>query len=182
MKIAISGAHSTGKTTLIETLRVMPQFKDYEFFSNITRQLKEQGFKINEAGNDATQLKMMEIHAENANKDINAIYDRCIMDPLAYTIYLNRQGQVSAEATLQTWQAFSANIGKYDVIFYLEPEFEIVDDGVRATDSQFRNDILEIFNFIIKMYEIPVICLTGSVQERVQQILNVLKDPQYANK
>ena len=95
---------------------------------------------------------------------------------------MNRQGQVSAGATLQAWQTFSANIGKYDIIFYLEPEFEIVDDGVRATDSQFRNDILEIFNFIIKMYEIPVICLTGSVQERVQQILNVLKDPQYANK
>ena len=73
-------------------------------------------------------------------------------------------------------RVFTLLIEKYDKIFYLIPEFDIEDDGVRSTDIDFRNEIVTIFNEYIIECEIPVIQLTGSVDNRVSLIVEELKN------
>jgi len=62
-------------------------------------------------------------------------------------------------------------ITEYDHLFYIRPEFDIVDDGVRSTDLQFRDEIVDIFEGLISEIPRPVSVLTGSVRDRVEQVM-----------
>ncbi len=74
MKIAFTGAQSTGKTTLLEALKANQSYKyDYEFVDEITRRMVKKGLKINEEGSDTTQLLIMNEHIKN-----NIIVSICI--------------------------------------------------------------------------------------------------------
>ena len=99
VRVAFSGAQSTGKTTLLNALRDSADFKDCKFWDEITRQIKEQGFEINEQGTDATQLKIMQEHKRRVSvKDSGlVIFDRCSLDGLVYTEYLYNRGQLTKE-------------------------------------------------------------------------------------
>lgn len=171
MRVAISGAQSTGKTTLLNALRESADFKDGKFWDEITRQIKEQGFEINEQGTDATQLKIMQEHKRRvqANDSGLVIFDRCSLDGLVYTQYLYNKGQVSKETLDEATRVFEETITQWDAIFYIKPEFDIADDGVRSVDVDFRNSIAALFDFFIEKYKLQVIMLTGSVEDRVQQ-------------
>ena len=62
----------------------------------------------------------------------------------------------------------------YDYIFYIRPEFPIIDDGVRSIDPQFRDDINDIFEGFINELPREHITVSGSVRDRVSQVLKVV--------
>lgn len=171
VRVAISGAQSTGKTTLLNALRESADFKDGKFYDEITRQIKERGFKINEQGTDATQLEIMREHKRRVQADDSGlvIFDRCSLDGLVYTQYLYNKGQVSKETLDEATRVFEETISSWDAIFFLRPEFEIVDDGVRSVNVEFHRNIVFLFDHFIEKYKLQVIQLTGSVEDRVQQ-------------
>ena len=171
VRVAFSGAQSTGKTTLLNALRESADFKDSKFWDEITRQIKEQGFEINEQGTDATQLKIMQEHKRRvqANDSGLVIFDRCSLDGLVYTQYLYNRGQLTKETLDEATRVFEETISSWDAIFFLRPEFEIVDDGVRSVNVEFHRNIVFLFDHFIEKYNLQVIRLTGSVEERVNQ-------------
>lgn len=171
VRVAFSGAQSTGKTTLLNALRESADFKDCKFWDEITRQIKEQGFEINEQGTDATQLKIMQEHKRRVQADDSGlvIFDRCSLDGLAYTQYLYNRGQLTKETLDEATKVFEETISSWDAIFFLRPEFEIVDDGVRSVNVEFHRNIVFLFDHFIEKYKLQVIQLTGSVEDRVQQ-------------
>lgn len=176
-RVAFSGAQSTGKTTLLNALRESADFKDCKFYDEITRQIKEQGFKINEQGTDATQLKIMQEHKRRVNaKDSGlVIFDRCSLDGLVYTQFLYNKGQVSKDTLDEATKVFEETIMQWDAIFFLRPEFEIVDDGVRSVNVEFHRNIVFLFDYFIEKYNLQVIQLTGSVEDRVKQFVEYSK-------
>lgn len=174
LKIAITGAQSTGKSTLLDALK--KEYKDVQFIEEITRDLKAQGYKINEEGNDDTQVQIMNLHKKYCNSDENVIYDRCALDGIVYTHYLYNQGNISEDVFQKSLDIFHEIINSYDKICYLKPEFDIVDDGERSINETFRDEIVDLFNWYIYFYSIPVIMLTGSVEARVQQFKEVFND------
>ena len=171
VRVAFSGAQSTGKTTLLNALRESADFKDCKFWDEITRQIKEQGFEINEQGTDATQLKIMQEHKRRVQADDSGlvIFDRCSLDGLVYTQYLYNRGQLTKETLDEATKVFEETISSWDAIFFLRPEFEIVDDGVRSVNVEFHRNIVFLFDHFIEKYKLQVIQLTGSVEDRVQQ-------------
>lgn len=171
VRVAFSGAQSTGKTTLLNALRESADFKESKFWDEITRQIKEQGFEINEQGTDATQLKIMQEHKRRANAEYSGlvIFDRCSLDGLVYTQYLYNRGQLTKETLDEATKVFEETIMQWDAIFFLRPEFEVVDDGVRSVNVEFHRNIVFLFDHFIEKYKLQVIQLTGSVEDRVQQ-------------
>ena len=171
VRVAFSGAQSTGKTTLLNALRESADFKDCKFWDEITRQIKEQGFEINEQGTDATQIKIMQEHKRRVSvKDSGlVIFDRCSLDGLVYTQYLYNRGQLTKETLDEATKVFEETISSWDAIFFLRPEFEIVDDGVRSVNVEFHRNIVFLFDHFIEKYNLQVIQLTGSVEDRVNQ-------------
>lgn len=174
MKIAISGAQSTGKTTLINRLREL--YPEYIYKTEITRELANKGFKINENGTDETQLAIIDSHIDRLNIDSDIVYDRCILDGVVYTHYLFDTGKVSQVTLAKAQEAFLKYIISYDVTCYIKPEFEIVDDGERSINTEFRDAIVELFNWYINTYNLDVVILKGSVQDRVNQINEIIND------
>lgn len=169
MLISFSGAQSTGKTTLLNKLKENKKLSNYIFIDEITRKIQKQGYKINELGDSETQKLIMDSHLENSKLE-NAILDRCSLDGLCYTEYLYNKGNISNEVMNYTKDVFEKTIRKYDVIFYLKPEFEIVDDNIRSTNKEFQNEIVKLFDKNIEKYNVNVIQLTGSVEERLKTI------------
>ena len=180
MIVSFTGAQSTGKTTLLNELKKWEEFKDYVFIDEITRNVSKLGMNINEKGDDATQTAIMNAHIENLKKGDNLILDRCSLDGVVYTHYLYLHGRVSRDTFDYARQVFIETCLKYDKIFYLKPEFDIVDDGVRSSSVQFRDEIADIFERYIAEFNLRkwnVVELSGSVEERLKAIKKATNTP-----
>ena len=176
MKIAFTGAQSTGKTTLLKELKRDPDLSlKYDFRDEITRRMQKKGLSINEGGNDITQLLIMNSHIKNSLID-NVIMDRCVLDGLVYTDWMYRKSKVQQWVIEYADNVFKMLIDRYDHIFSLAPEFDIEDDGVRSTDIDFRNEIVILFEKYIKAWNIPVIKLTGTVEQRLNKIKETINE------
>ena len=175
MKIAFTGAQSTGKTTLLNRLKHDPMFNlDFDFRDEITRRMQKKGLSINEGGSDITQLLIMNSHIKNSLLD-NVIMDRCALDGLVYTDWMYDNKKVSHWVREYAENVFNLLIDRYDHIFYLVPEFSLEDDGIRSTNLKFRDDIVDLFDHYIKEYKIPVTKLTGTVEQRLNKIKETIK-------
>lgn len=177
MIVSFTGAQSTGKTTLLNSMRNWKSLKDYVFVDEITRNVSKLGMNINEKGDDATQTAIMNAHIENLKKGSNLILDRCSLDGVVYTHYLYLHGKVSKDTFDYARQTFFETCLKYDKIFYLKPEFDIVDDGVRSSSVQFRDEIADIFERYIAEYNLRkynIVEISGSVEERLETIKKVM--------
>jgi GTPase SAR1 family protein len=147
MKIGITGAQSVGKTTLLNALRSEKLFKDYVICDEVTRRVKSYGLPINEEGTDITQRLIMNEHIVNVFMYGNMLTDRTALDGLVYSAYLYNKNQISANTLKYVREVFNKVWHSYDYVFYIEPEFEIVDDGVRSINKQFRDEIAELFEY-----------------------------------
>ena len=176
--ISFSGAQCTGKTTLLKHL------KEYNahinFVPEVTRLIKrEYCVAINEAGDEMTQALIITEHYKNIHKhkqqDRSTILDRCILDGLVYTWWLEEHMQLSDWCyDYAAW--VYRYMDKYDVIFYTDPvDVEIEDDGERSVDEVFRNEIIDEFEIHIKSHN-NIVRLTGTVEERLQTIQKTLKE------
>jgi nicotinamide riboside kinase len=171
-RIAISGSHSTGKSTVIDALKEIPEISErFEFIGEVLRDLKKKGVDINELGTDDTQLLVLSKFLEYATTK-DSILDRCALDGLVYTAYLFERGQVS-KRTLRIAESIFENV-TYDIHFYIAPEFDIVPDGVRSENSEFRTRVAELFEEYMEAHQLIPVRLTGSVDERVSQFTETL--------
>jgi GTPase SAR1 family protein len=175
MRIGITGAQSVGKTTLLNALRSEKFFKDYEICNEVTRRVKSYGLPINEEGTDITQRLIMNEHIVNVFMHENMLTDRTALDGLVYSWYLYYNNKFDLSVLQDIDKVFLKVWPEYDYVFYIEPEFDIVDDGVRSKDITFRNDIVNIFESMIKEKSLHVIRVKGSVRNRVSTIIDILE-------
>lgn len=175
MRIGITGAQSVGKTTLLNALRSEKFFKDYTVCDEVTRRVMSYGLPINEDGNKATQRLIMNEHIYNVFMYENMLTDRTSLDGVVYTRYLHKEGKVDSNTLKHVKNVFSKVWPVYDYVFYIEPEFEIVDDGVRSVNQTFRNDIVELFEDVIEREKLNIIRINGSVRNRVDMVLKFVE-------
>ena len=175
MKIGITGAQSVGKTTLLNALRSEKLFKEYVICDEVTRRVKGYGLPINESGTDITQRLIMNEHIVNVFMNNNMLTDRTALDGLVYSIYLNNKKQISDSTLKYVRDVFHKVWNSYDHVFYIEPEFEIVDDGVRSVNKQFRDEIAELFELTIEKEKLSMLRVKGSVRDRVNTIIDFLE-------
>ena len=131
------------------------------------------GKTINEEGGDITQFLIMADHVQNLfskDKTDVTVFDRCAVDGVVYTRWLQLEGMVSAEVYRACCKIYDSIIDRYDVIFYTDPaDVELVDDGERSIDVGFRDDIIKLFNEKIKSLD-NVVVLSGTVEERLKTV------------
>lgn len=170
--VTVSGAQGVGKTTLIEALEKY----GWEVYKSFVREeSKKNNLKVNDIGDDKTQFYILNKHLErlNLNKDNrNIILDRSLIDVTVYTKYLHELGRVKDSTLNIVEDSLKNNFHKYDRMFYIAPEFEIVNDGFRSLDKNFQNKIDDLFKYYIDKFNIDIVQLTGSVENRVKQFLD----------
>jgi predicted ATPase len=164
----LTGAHGTGKSTLLNELRSIP---GYKFSDSVTR---KSGAVLNQEGTDEGQLKILSaiLDYEQANQlyQTDYILDRSFIDFYAYTIYLYRRDQVTYETFKRIKSEFKERLKHYTLVFYLPIEFDIEQDGVRSDDTEFQTEIDEIIRTTLTDNEVSFIPVTGTVEQRVSDI------------
>lgn len=174
MKIGLCGTMSVGKSTLVKELSEMPQFKYYKIHTEKSKEIRDKGIKLN---TDSTFLGQMIFASYRCDELLskNLLTDRSIIDVLAFT---NLAESISTIEKFDFECLFSHLIKEYDYIFYISPEgIEIENNGVRTVDPEYRTaidieirDLLKEYKNEIKNYHE----LSGSVEERVKQVLEVI--------
>lgn len=175
IRIGIAGAQSVGKTTLLNALRSERFFRSFTICDEVTRRVKSYGFSINEEGNNLTQRLIMQEHIVNVFMYDGMITDRTALDGLIYSVYLFKKKKIDAETMKFVNSVYRKVVPMYDYLFYIEPEFDVEDDGERSTDLQFRDEIVTLFEQFIAKEKLPVIRVKGSVRERVNTVINILE-------
>jgi|TARA_R110000851_G_scaffold176256_1_gene322855 dephospho-CoA kinase len=182
MIISFTGAQSTGKTTLLNLIR--DKNYDFNYVDEVTRRIKrEYNLPINESGGDITQSMIMADHIANVYKkgdhDVTVL-DRCAVDGVVYTQWLYNNGQVKKATLDHAKLIFEMLIEEYDAIFITSPvDVELVDDGERSTNIEFREDIQSLFDMYIGHLMVDnkdenVFVVAGTVEERMNYIQKVL--------
>jgi len=174
MKIGFTGAHSTGKTTLLNTLKNNQKFDGFKFCEGVNRMVSAMGFPINEDGNDITQELNVLKHVFNLHMFNDTISDRTLLDVFVYTEWLYKHNRVSKLTRDNVYRVMKKTIHEYDILFYIKPGFGVVDDGVRSKDSRFQNEIADIFEDVINTNEIKTVLLEGDVNQRLEEIYKTL--------
>ena len=174
MKIGLCGTMSVGKTTLVNALKKLDQFKDYNFATERSKYLSDLGIPLNTDSTLKGQTVFLaERCAELMHKDI--ITDRTIIDVMAFTMNAKSIDYKDKEAFEKYAIEF---LREYDYVFYISPEgIPIEDNGVRETDEYYRDIIDFSITTLIKRYghrinNVEVI--KGSTEERIEQILKFL--------
>lgn len=194
MLVSFTGAQCTGKTTLLNLLKdklcgnKWTQGSDgvyrdvWNFVPEVTRKVMRDGLKINENGDDLTQLFILKEHLQNhvvGDKE-NWLLDRCILDGYVFTKWLHKQGSVSRWVLDYACCLMSMLGERLDLIMYTEPDdIPIEDDGERSVNKRFRDDIIGIYEDIMTnsastpgmdTWRHKVVRLSGDVETRMSVI------------
>jgi len=84
MKIGLCGTMSVGKTTLVNRLKELGQFKDFEFATERSKYLNDLGIPLNTDSTLKGQTVFLAERVAELMKE-NIITDRTIIDVIAFT-------------------------------------------------------------------------------------------------
>jgi GTPase SAR1 family protein len=174
MKIGFCGTVSVGKTTLVNALKELPEFKDYTFATERSKYLRDLGIPLN---TDSTLKGQTIFLAERCSELIqeNIITDRTVIDVMAFTMCANSIDSFDKDRFDDYASRF---IEEYDWIFYVSPAgVDIEDNNVRTTDSIYRDRIDQMIKYLysanlsnIKNFGI----ISGSTETRIELIKSYL--------
>ena len=171
MRIGFCGTMSVGKTTLVNALKELPEFKDYKFRTERSKHLMNLGIPLN---TDSTLKGQLVFASERATELMQEkiITDRTVIDVMAFcdlSKSMDSSHKFYINATL------SYLVKDYDVLFYVSPEgVKIEDNGIRETNAKYREAIDKKIKSFIKMYGRNVITIKGTVEERIEQVKNTV--------
>ena len=174
MKIGLVGTVSVGKTTLVNALAELPQFKDYHFATERSKYLRDLGIPLNTDSTLKGQTIFLAERVSELMKD-NLITDRTVIDVMAFT----QAAKSIKVADKISYEEYARNfINEYDYIFYVSPDgVEIEDNGVRETNAEYRDQIDFLIKGILTIYSHRINNLhiiSGTTEERIKQILEVI--------
>jgi len=158
MKIAVIGTQCVGKSTYIQDfLAKWPMYKTPE--KTYRDLVKENNIPLNKEGSEESQRQILDFLAEQAtqySKNDFVIFDRCVLDNLAYSSWLHLNGLVSEKFLDTSRILVRETLRLYDILFFLPltkaSPVEIVADGIRDTDPVYREEIDNIFKVFNQSY------------------------------
>lgn len=186
MKIAVIGTANTGKTTYIQDfLKKWPMYNLVD--SEYRKLLKEKNLPHSKDGNEESQTAILNCLVDEIvkySKEDFVIFDRCVLDVLAYSTWLHLNDKLSEKCLDQQRILIRETLKLYDVLFFVPltkvSPIKIEDNGTRETDPIYREEVDTIFKAFQESYhrgdgrvfpsdDCPAIIeIFGSPEERIK--------------
>src|SRR5574344_222866 len=185
MIIVLTGAHGTGKSTLLQEIKKL--LDNTITFDSVTRKTTSQEERRVESGvSDETQLRILEgiqksiveIEKTEAEHPENLIVmDRGYFDFVAYSRVFCKEGKISKE-TLNKIESFQSRMERmYSIVFYVPICFDIVDDGIRSLDKDLQTKVDQEIRKQLRKYRGTVVKLgKGNVKSRYEKVVEAIGD------
>jgi hypothetical protein len=194
MRIAVVSTQNNGKTTLVDAFKhFWPKYITPE--QTYRELIKTQKLNINQTGTLASQKIIRNSLIDQAQQNVDIRYridDRCVLDNIAYTLWLADKGRIDdstfiAESIIMCRETLKL----YDIIFWLPLNDNIkMEDGKsdRDMDEKFREEIDSIFQAVYDGYleqdgilfdkedQPPMIILTGDLDEKIATLKEYIDD------
>lgn len=162
MRIAICWAHWVGKSTIS---KLLSQEYWLPILHDIVVDAHKLWFTINEKTPIETQIWLTGKQVEQEKNHAIFVADKCIFDYHIYAKALNMDNDV-----IEITRKIALKTYKYDHIFYIKPEFPIVDDWLRSTNIEFQKAVQNTYENFMKENYIKYTYITWSIKERFNQI------------
>ena len=171
MKIGFCGTMSVGKTTLVNELAKLPEFKDYKSRTERSKHLMSMGIPLN---TDSTLKGQIVFAAERASELLcdKIITDRTVIDVMAFSALSN---SMSGNESFHLNSALGHLIDDYDYLFYVSPVgVKMEDNGVRETDIRYRENINKKILEILDWRDVKYTTIQGNTEERIKLVKSVI--------
>lgn len=181
-KIALSGAFSTGKTSLV--LRAAPQ-------------LEAEGIAVAVVGDVAREAPMplhrdqtpsasawlvgtqiaRESEAQHSAADI-VLCDRAIFDVLSHTLLIEAHSDRERQQLRRVWEIGAAWASSYDLVLTttVNPEKPSIADGVRVADDVYRKQLDDSLGDVLQHLGMERNDLPAAPQEALDATLAKLRE------
>lgn len=158
MRIAMMGAQCTGKTTFVKDF--IENWSMYSFPSSKYTDLKKtSNIVLNQEGNEESQQAILNFLTDqimSTKKDDKIIFDRSVIDNLAYTMWLNAYGKVSDDFVKRTIDTVKNALVFYDIIFFCpitkHSPITLEESEHRSMDPVYRTEIDALLKSLMKSY------------------------------
>jgi predicted ATPase len=182
MKVALTGAHGVGKTTLLSRLSQVlevPNAVCREVPRLIIESASDEHFF--RRGNNSPLRQFLILFYQLVEEDTRAreaalvLSDRTLVDHLAYTVALFPDIESTSEyaalmAAVRTW------LPQYDLILKVPIEFPVSDDGVREGDVQFQRQIDQRIDALYRQLHVEPIDVRGTVEQRTTRAVQLIRE------
>ena len=176
MKYILTGSQGTGKSSLLHHFD-----GKMNTITEVVRNLaKDEHIPVNEQGSEYGQRRIFDTYYELFSKTEGPwISDRGLTDVLAYTCYnmkdKGEKGEKLMDELMERFVKFQET--NSDVVYFYVPiEFDVVWDGFRSMDEEFRKEIDKNIKDLLDVMGVDYITLTGSVEERLETMKDVMKN------
>lgn len=186
MKIAVSGAQCTGKSTYVKDF--LKNWTNYKTPEKGYRDfIKEQNLPHSKNGTEESQRAILNAlldESQQYTRKDNVIFDRCILDNLAYSSWLFLNEKVSERFLDETRITIREALKTFDIIFFFPltnvSPVDLKEGEMRDSDGIYREEIDNIFKTFVKSYRQqdgrvfpsddcpPIIELFGKPEERIK--------------
>lgn len=185
MKLAFTGTHVTGKTTLLHAYDKYyqalsnKQDKKFGYITGIARQIIKRGFPLNKDGNIDSYVNYINDQLE-AEKEMNGfdyfISDRTLLSPLAYAL-TNRslpRPYIPDYFINMMENIWLLEKDRYDLYIYFPVEFPMSEkDDIHPPDEEYRVQVDIKMRELLERHDIPHIHMTGSPEERLSKLIRI---------
>lgn len=183
MKVALTGSHGTGKTTLLNHVAGLLEARGEsvsvcrEVPRIIAAEADDPGFFRRGTNVPLRQAlilfrQVVEEGLREAEADI-VLADRTVVDHLAYTVALFPELSDVPEGKALT-SAVRAWIGHYDLIVKLPIEFPAIDDGTREAGEAFQAEIDRVIDALYEQFATATSVVRGTVEERAAAVVALI--------
>lgn len=166
MRIAFTGSHRVGKTTLAE--EIADSLPDYEFIIEPYLQLEEEGYLFSEVPTLDDYIEQFNFSVEQLqNSGDNVIFDRCPLDLLAYVYAVGKKKNIS-----DLYEEMAAAIAEIDLLVFVPIENVDLIGCQESNLPNLRQEVNDILENWIGDFSNEILEVSGTLENRKKQILN----------
>jgi|ERR1035437_1754180 predicted ATPase len=180
IKLAITGSHSTGKTTLIDYIEAHTRGMRITDIRGIARSVIRRGFPMAKEATEAAfanyihdQLRAQRVY-DPAVCDLLMV-DRCIACAIGYARTNRAQGVIVPEFFVEMMEEVARLESRFfDAYIFLPIEFPPASDPLRPVDEPYRCAVNDCILSTVKTLGFPIHVVKGSVQQRADMVHSIV--------